>query len=57
MDPEGIEFKHEYWYVTVLPDRNGVSAFDYAHHLTLIEEQIEAAEGMDVLLVPTLVDE
>jgi hypothetical protein len=53
----GMEFRHDYWYVTVLPDRDAVSMWDYAHHLTQIEDEIESGEGISVLLVPTLADD
>ncbi len=53
----GIERRKDWWYVTVLPDRNGVQAYDYSNRLTLAEEELQDNESLKVLLVPTIVDD
>lgn len=56
VEPACIRREDDWWYVTVLPDREGVSSWDYSHHLTPIEDELEDREGLKVLLVPALVD-
>ncbi|MCK6484171.1 MAG: hypothetical protein HUU22_12275 [Phycisphaerae bacterium] len=52
-----IERKRDWWYVTVVPDRGDVRAFDYANALSEIEEKLQDEQHLNVLLVPLLVDE
>lgn len=57
VEEQGIRQDDDLWYVTVIPDRAGVRAYDYAYHLTETEDEIRKAKSMNVLLVPTLVDD
>lgn len=56
VEPAGLSRRDDWWYVTVLPDHEGVSAYDYSNCLRIIEDELEERESLKVLLVPTLVD-
>ncbi|MFQ5435389.1 MAG: hypothetical protein ACE5FD_10980 [Anaerolineae bacterium] len=57
VDPAGVRQDDDWWYVTVVPDKPGVRAYDYANALTEIEEQLGSEGSINILLVPTLVDD
>ena len=57
VEPSGIRQDDDWWYVTVVPDRAGVRAYDYAYQLTETEDAIREAKSITVLLVPALVDD
>lgn len=52
-----IELRKEWWYVTVLPDREGVSSYDYSNRLADIEEIMEADGNRGFMLLPVIVDD
>lgn len=54
---DGLRQDGDWWYVVVVPDRNGVRAHDYSEKLTTIEDRIREKEQMNLLLVPALVDD
>lgn len=46
----------EWWYVVVVPDKDGVRATQYAELLAEVEEELEAQAPQEkILLVPALV--
>jgi hypothetical protein len=57
VDRAGIRQNNDWWYVTVVPDQPGVRAYDYAYLLTEAEEKLRDETHMNILLVPTLVDD
>lgn len=53
----GIRQDDNWCYVTVIPSRDDIRAYDHAHVLTVVEDQIQGEKEMNVLLVPTLVED
>jgi hypothetical protein len=51
--PQGIQRDGDWWYVTVLPDKDNVRSSDYYARLQDTEEDIERDEDIKVLLVPS----
>jgi hypothetical protein len=52
----GVEHNGNWWYVTVLPDKPDVSAYDYGRIVAQAEDEIENQAHVKVLLLPTLPD-
>ena len=57
VEEQAIQQKDDLWHVTVVPDRPGVQAYDYAYHLTEMEDRILEESPIKVFLVPALVDD
>jgi hypothetical protein len=51
---EGSKQDDDWWYVLVQPDKDGISAFDYASKLAEMETELQEIKHLKVLLVPVL---
>jgi len=54
VDPSATRQDGDWWYVVVVPDRDGIRAHDYAEVLTEVEERLGADQSLRILLVPAL---
>jgi hypothetical protein len=51
---DGVRRDDDWWYVVVQPDRDDVYSYEYYGRLAEAELDLEEAEHLHVLLVPTL---
>lgn len=56
LNRDAVRHDGNWWYVVVKPDRNSIRVSDYNSVLAAVEEAIEDATDVNVLLVPALPD-